>query len=142
MQVIDNLLALRIVYLLTVPFEQTDAFKLGLIDANGNRIKKAETSAEKSATNMLFRLVWNIKKVFALVPYGETRLGSLAAAYLLVRESYEAKHTEEQALTHFTENFDRVWGLPFQDKELVEDMLSVLDEELSGGVANIAGAGV
>lgn len=142
MQVIDNLLALRIVYLLTVPFEQTEAFKLGLIDASGKRLKKAETSAEKSATNMLFRLVWNIKKVFALVPYGETRLGSLAAAYLLVRESYEAKHTEEQALMHFTENFDRVWGLPFQDKELVEDMLSVLDEELSGGVANVAGAGV
>ena len=142
MQVIDALIALRIVYLLTVPFEQTDAFKLGLIDANGNRIKKAETSVEKSATNMLFRLVWNIKKVFALVPSGATRLGSLAAAYLLVRESYEAKHTEEQALTHFTENFDRVWGLPFQDKELVEDMLSVLDEELSGGVANVAGTGV
>lgn len=135
MQFIDNLLALRIVYLLTVPFNQTDAFKLGLIDAEGKQLKKAKTTDEKNATNMLFRLVWNLKKVFALVPYGDTRIGQLAAAYLLVKESLEFNHTEEQALQHFNENFDRVWGLPFKDKDLIEDMIRSLDETMVTGAS-------
>ncbi len=129
MKIIDNLIALRIIYLLTVPFDKTDAFKLGLIDANGSKLKDADTAEEKNATSMLHRLVWNIKKVFALVPGGKTRLGSLTAAYLLVRESYENKFSEEQALRYFTENFDRVWNMPFEEREFVEDALSTLLED-------------
>lgn len=128
-KIVDNLIALRIIYLLTVPIEKTDAFKLGLIDAGGNKIKDAESSEEKNATSMLHRLVWNIKKVFNIVPGGKTRIGSLAAAYLLVRESYEMKHTESEALMHFNENFDRVWGIPFEEKEIVEDALEALLQE-------------
>lgn len=88
---------------------------------------------------MLHRLVWNIKKVFNLVPGGKTRLGSLAAAYLLVKEQYEGGHTEADALRHFNENFDRVWGIPFAGRELVEDALEALMEDAPG---NVAGAGV
>lgn len=138
-RIIDNLIALRIIYLLTVPFEKTDAYKLGLIDANGSKLKNAESSAEKNSTSMLHRLVWSIKKVFALVPGGKTRLGSLAAAYLLVRESVESNHTEDQALKHFHENFDRVWNLPFEERELVEDALEALSEDAA---VNATGAGV
>lgn len=128
-KVIDNLIALRIIYLLTVPFEKTDAFKNGLIDANGNKLKNAETSEEKNSTSMLHRLVWNIKRIFSLVPGGKTRIGSLAAAYLLVRESYEAKHDEETAIKHFHENFDRVWHLPFEERDIVEDAFTALLED-------------
>jgi hypothetical protein len=125
--------------LLTVPFEKTDAFKYGLIDANGNKLKNAKTPEEKNSTSMLHRLVWNIKKVFALVPGGKTRIGSLAAAYLLVRESVEAQHSEDQALIHFRENFDRVWNLPFEERDLVEDAFEALSEDAP---ANSTGAGV
>lgn len=138
-RIIDNIIALRIIYLLTVPFEKTDAFKLGLIDANGKQLKKAETSEEKNATSMLHRLVWNIKKVFALAPGGKTRLGSLAAAYLLVKESHQAGHTEREALLYFNENFDRVYGLPFEERELVIDAFEALTED---AVANVTGDGV
>lgn len=139
MRIIDNIIALRIVYLLTVPIEKTDAFKLGLIDSSGSTIKKAESDEEKSATSMLHRLVWNIKKVFNVVPGGKTRLGSLAAAYLLVRESYDMRHSEVQALQHFNENFDRVWNMPFEDCDLIIDALSVLDEDAA---ANSSGSAV
>lgn len=138
MKIVDSIIALRIIYLLTVPFDQTEAFKLGLIDQAGGQLKKAVTAEEKDATSMLHRLVWNIKKVFALVPGGKTRLGSLAAAYMLVRESYEQKHTEEQALRHFNENFNRVWGLPFEEKEWVTDALSVLDEDAPANATGVA----
>lgn len=139
MRIVDSIIALRIIYLLTVPFEKTEAYKLGLIDGAGNNLKKAVTPSEKDATSMLHRLVWNIKKVFALVPGGKTRLGSLAAAYLLVRESYEMKLSEEESLKYVIENIDRVWGLPFEEKEWVEDALSVLDEDAA---ANASGAAV
>lgn len=142
-KLIDNFLALRIIYLLTVPIETTDAFKLGLIDANGGKLKDAKTPEERASTSMLHRLVWNIKKVFNLVPGGKTRLGSLAAAYLLVKEQVEARHTEVEAMRHFNENFDRVWGLPFMGKELVEDALEALQEDLQEDApGNVAGAGV
>ena len=124
MRVVDSIIALRIVYLLTVPFNKTDAYKLGLIDENGNKIKNAETSDEKNATSMLHRLVWNIKKVFALVPGGKTRIGSLVAAYMLVRESHEMKLSEEDSLKYFNENFDKVWNLPFEEREWVEDAIT------------------
>lgn len=138
-KIVDSLLALRIIYLLTVPIEDTDAYKLGLIDANGGNLKKAKTPEERKATSMLHRLVWNIKKVFNLVPGGKTRLGSLAAAYLLVKESVENGHTEAEALRHFNENFDRLWGIPFAGKEIVEDAFEALMEDAPG---NVAGAGV
>lgn len=138
-KIIDNLIALRIIYLLTVPFDKTDAYKNGLIDANGSKLKDAETAEEKNSTSMLNRLCWNIKKVFALVPGGKTRLGSLAAAYLLVRESVEARHTEQQAMQHFHENFDRVWNLPFEERDLVEDAFEALSEDAA---ANATGSAV
>ena len=139
MRVVDSIIALRIVYLLTVPFNKTDAYKLGLIDENGNKIKNAETSDEKNATSMLHRLVWNIKKVFALVPGGKTRIGSLVAAYMLVRESHEMKLSEEDSLKYFNENFDKVWNLPFEEREWVEDAITTLIEDAP---ANATGAEV
>ena len=79
-RIIDNIIALRIIYLLVQPFETTDAFKLGLIDANGNKLKKASTAEEKKATSMLHRLVWNLKRIINLAPGGSTRIGTMVAA--------------------------------------------------------------
>lgn len=89
MRLIDNAIALRILWLLVTPIENTDAYKLGLIDADGTRIKRASTPAENNATSMLHRLVWRIKKFVSLVPGGSTKIGSMVAAYALVRECYE-----------------------------------------------------
>lgn len=126
---VQNLIALRIVYLLTTPIEQTQAYKLGLINIDGKTIKKAETSEERAATSSLDRLVWNIKRVFSLVPGGSTRIGSLTAAYLLMKEQYEQGLTEEQALIYFNENFDRVWNIPFEERDLIEDAFEALTED-------------
>ena len=40
---IDLFVTYRFIKLLTTPFEKTDAFKLGIIDENGNRIKDKTT---------------------------------------------------------------------------------------------------
>jgi hypothetical protein len=77
---------------LVTPFNKTEAYKLGIIDAKGNYLKKQkdlETMAEKKASNIFTRLVWNIKKLLAKVPGGGSKLGSFAAALYLIREEAE-----------------------------------------------------
>ena len=127
MRVLDNLIALRILWLLVTPFENTQAFKLGLIDAEGNRIKKAKTTEESNATSMLHRLVWRIKKFINLVPGGSTKIGSIVAAYALVRESMsrdEYLPTEDmisESYSALDTNFDESLELEELFKELSED---------------------
>ena len=41
---IDLFVTYRFLRLLTTPFEKTDAYKFGIIDKNGNRIKKKLSS--------------------------------------------------------------------------------------------------
>ena len=45
----DLVYTLRFLRLLTTKFEDTTAFKLGLIDKDGKKIKKPESSEERSA---------------------------------------------------------------------------------------------
>jgi hypothetical protein len=70
-------------------FEDTNAYKLGLIDDQGKKLKKPQTSEEKSAYNAFHRLVFNIKKLLAKVPGGSSRLATYAAALYLIKEKYE-----------------------------------------------------
>ena len=47
--VVNLYLLYRIVKDLSTPFDETEAFKLGLIDEKGKRLKKAESKEEKEA---------------------------------------------------------------------------------------------
>lgn len=130
MRVIDNLAAIRLIWLLATPFEKFDAFKLGLIDANGNKLKKAKTAEEKNATSMLHRLVWNLKRIIALAPGGSSRIGSLVAAYLLVKEAHEQDMDESQLEELIVEKYHLYTKLRFIEEEvLVEHAINLLNEE-------------
>ena len=87
----DLYYSFRFVKMLTTPFEDTDAYKLGIIDENGNRIKtkKVSTSEEKTAFTTFHRLVFNVKKLLEKLPGGQSRLASYAAALFLLKEKYE-----------------------------------------------------
>ena len=67
-----------------------DAFKFGLIDANGKRIKgvKPKGSEQKNSFTLLHRLVFNLKRVLELLPFGRTRLASYAASLALLKEHF------------------------------------------------------
>ena len=91
-QIVDNLIAFRVLRLLTMNFNETAAFKLGIIDDKGNPlkpIKNLRTSEEKDAYSMLHRMVFRLKRILAKAPGGESKLTSFAAAYWLVKESIE-----------------------------------------------------
>ena len=47
---IDLFVAYRFIRILTTPFEKSDAFKFGIIDNKGNRLKKGFRCQEESFT--------------------------------------------------------------------------------------------
>ena len=85
----DLTYTLRFLRLLTTKFEDTTAYKLGLIDKDGNKLRKPETSEEKSAYNLFHRLVFNLKKLLAKVPGGKSKFASYASALLLLKEKLD-----------------------------------------------------
>lgn len=139
MRIFDTMIALRVVYLLVTPIQNTDAFKLGLIDADGKTIKKAETAKEKNSTSMLHRLCWNIKRIIGLIPGGATKIGSLTAAYLLMKEAYENEWSEEQLNEQVLVQFN----ILAEDKPANDELSSLLDklsDLYEDAPANAAGA--
>lgn len=144
MRIVDNLAAIRLIWLLATPFEKFDAFKLGLIDADGKKLKKAETSAEKNATSMLHRLVWNLKRIIALAPGGKTKIGSLVAAYLLVKEAEENGYNEFQLQEEIVMKYQTLREIRFIEEEfLVAEAIRLLGEEgVAAAPTNTTGGAV
>ena len=89
---VDLLIAYRVVKLLVTPFEQQEAFKRGIIDKEGNVLKKYNTltaTKDKQSYTILHRFVFNLKRILKKVGLGG-RLGSFAVALgLLLRENKE-----------------------------------------------------
>lgn len=138
---IDNLIAARIIYLLVLPFDKWDAFKEGIIDANGERTGKDASLSEN--WTMLHRLVARLKLMLGTIPMGKSMLASVAAAYLLVRECLERDLETENLEEYFQEalKFDGVMTL--ETYRFVESTLNQIMED--GGVgatpANTVGSG-
>lgn len=86
---VDLYLVYRILRLLTTPFDQWPAFKTGVIDAQGNILKKSSdrrTQAEMESLTMFDVLIMNLKKLIGAFPLGKTRIASYAAALFLIKE--------------------------------------------------------
>lgn len=82
----DTVYAFRFLRLLTTPWTKTGAYKMGLIDENGRVIRKPETSEEKSKYNIFHKLVFNIKRLLNVIPFGKTTIASYLAALYLIKE--------------------------------------------------------
>ena len=85
---IDLIITYRVVKMLVTPFEKTEAFKRGIIDADGKVLRKFKEvkGSEKKHYTMLHRFVFNLKRILQKVGLG-SRLGSFAVALaLLIKE--------------------------------------------------------
>ena len=92
---IDLFVTYRFLRLLTTPFEESDAFKKGIIDAKGQRTDMRLTTADqKNSYTILHKLVFNIKKIFQKVPGLRTKVGTYAAALFLLKDTFK-EHIED-----------------------------------------------
>ena len=160
---VDLFVTYRFLKLLTMPFEKQDAYKLGIIDKNGHRIKKQKstkpavelsTTELKTPYTILHKLVFNIKKIFAKVPGLRSKVGTYAAALFLLKdtfkESVEDPNTfEKQFLNYLEEQGIELDGsideevigfgeqLPKGKYRLKQDILNKQEEELSAKKGDI-----
>ena len=154
---IDLFVTYRFLRLLTTPFEKTDAFKLGIIDEKGNRVKlpkstkpavELSTSELQSAYTILHKLVFNIKKLFNKIPGLRTKVGTYAAALFLLKDTFKesvddpdmfekefVKFLKENNIEMDDEISEEVIGfgevLPKGEYVLINDILNKEEEELS-----------
>jgi hypothetical protein len=154
-RVVDNLIALKILKMLVTPFNETDAYHLGIIDVKGKPLRKVGqlgTDAEKTSYDMLHRLVFSLKRILNKLPGGENKLKSLIAAYWLVKEQYQTGNKITNSMLE--EKFDDIIKMLDNRVSLVEEEIIVkkfLEEDGMGagavggapsGIANVTGAGV
>ena len=86
-RVADTFYAFRFLRLLTTPWEKTGAYKVGLIDKEGQGLREPANSKEASKYTLFHRLVFNIKRLLNRLPTGKTRLASYVAALWLIHEN-------------------------------------------------------
>ena len=102
---VDYYLVYRFIKALVTPFKNTKAFKLGIIDDEGNILKKQgelKTSEEKKAYGYFERMVWNIKKLVGNVPIIGDKLGSfVTAAYLILKEDASLEDYKQNTFLKF-----------------------------------------
>ena len=154
---IDLFVTYRFLKLLTTPFEKQEAFKLGIIDKNGNRIRQPKstkpavelaTSELRNSYTILHKLVFNIKKLFNKVPGLRTKVGTYAAALFLLKDTFKEsvddpdmfekefmKYLKEEGIEMDNSISEEVIGfgeiLPKGNYVLKQDILNKQEEELS-----------
>lgn len=122
---VDLYIVYRILRKLTTPFDQWDAYKQGVIDAEGNIIKKPEdrtTLDQKESLTTLDTLILNLKKILGKLPFGKTRLASYGAALFLIKE--------EKNLTE--ENLEERFVAYMNSQELKEEIVNVTGPSVAG----------
>ena len=166
---IDLFVTYRFIKLLTTPFEKQEAYKLGIIDKDGNRIvppkfrgliqkpKRLEKPEEKEAYTILHKLIFNIKKLFNKVPGLRTKVGTYAAALFLLKDTFKesvddvdmfekefVKYLKEQGVELDNTISETVIGfgdvLPKGEYSLVQDILNKEEEDLTAKKGDVVTA--
>lgn len=85
-QVVDLYVLYKFIKAISTPFDETDAFRLGIIDEKGKLLKSPKTQDEKEAYDPFDRTVFNIKRILQRVGL-DKRYATYTGALLLMKES-------------------------------------------------------
>jgi hypothetical protein len=147
--IVDLFLVFSFIRKLVSPFEKWEAYKLGIIDENGNILIKRKDftlNAQKAAFGIFDQMILNLKKLLGKIPGGQTKLASYAAALWLIREqqrieatNYLTEESVEEDLEVALERF-----LSENETLIAEAARREIDEEPANAVGggNIAGLGI
>jgi len=125
----DFVYALRFLRLLTMPWEKTGAYKQGIVDKDGNKLKKPETSAEKGVYTTFHKLVFNIRRLLGKIPLGKSTIARYGAALYLIKEHVNISDKKlAKVLTEIT-------GMEIEGNHLVEssDWFLTEDKKIRSG---------
>lgn len=110
---VDLFLVYQFIKRLATPFTEWEAYKQGVIDADGNILKKKserKTRSEIESFRIFDLMILKLKRLLAKVPGGSSRIASYAAALWLIREwnhfSDESLLNEEVSEDEILESID------------------------------------
>lgn len=133
----DLVYTIRFLKLLVTPFEKTEAFKAGIIGEDGKRNKEFNTNstddreAYRSHYTPFHRLVFNLKRLMAKVPGGQSVVARYGAALALIKEHGELSDARLMQIHEET-------GIDILDVLAEESSWFLLeDKELSPGIYRI-----
>ena len=130
-KIADTYLIYQVLKRLTTPFDQTDAYELGLIDKNGKLLKKPKTPKEKEAYTYFDRFIFNLKRI--LHKFGlKSKFSSYAAALFLLKEERK----------EIPSDIEMYQGILEEEKYLRNNYNKNLQMMREDAPANATGAGV
>jgi hypothetical protein len=141
--IVDLFLVYQFIRRLATPFEKWPAFEHGIIDKDGNILRKRKDLTkvkERDAWGKFDVMILKLKRLLEKVPGGKSKLATFAAALWLLKEQ---NHVDADTLTeeHIEEKFNEYFALVCENRDL--DIDSLFEEAMnSAGSGAIAGIGV
>lgn len=133
----DLVYTIRFLKLLSTPIEETEAYKAGIIDDKAQRVKNfdknilANREAYDEHYTTFHRLVYNLKKILAKAPGGNSFLARYGAALALIKEHGQLSQSNVEKIYKQT-------GVDMVDLLAEQTQWYVLpDQSLSPGVYRI-----
>ena len=105
MGALDKMISLTFSTMLSKPFTEWKAFKLGLIDEKGNKLHDPKTKEEKSALTTMINLVRKVKRTLVKFTPDTPTVQFLLATYLLKED---AKHEANEGVMELIESFTEI----------------------------------
>ena len=145
--IVDLYLVYSFIKRLTTPFVEWPAYALGIIDADGNILKKRSTltGIEKDAFGVYDLMILRLKKLLAKVPGGQSRISSYAAALWLIKESKNLSESIDEVSDEILEeSFNSYLDYTQQHYDVNQKFEKMLEDAVvnSAGGGAIAGIGV
>ena len=137
-RVIDALVAYRVLKLLVTPFNKTEAFRLGIIDANGKVLKKSKQikdPKERNAYTLLIRFVFNLKRMLSKLGI-RGPLGSATAAAIAF---FKEEHGDNPEVEREVYKFIKEQGFEFEISENYGEPLTEGTYKVKHNIYNLDG---
>jgi len=128
----------RFIRMLVMDWKNWDAYKLGIIDDEGKRVRevKLDSDEKRNAYTPFIRLCANVKRLISKIPGGGSKLGSFASALYLIKEKYQLQDKQIGKLIESCgiEDFDLLvennqWFV-LEDKRMSPGMYRVYNPKL------------
>ena len=108
---VDTVVAYRLLRMLATPIERSDAFKLGIVNNDGEKIKEPVSQQELNAYSLLQRFVFKVQRALTRSPdRNAKRLLTFAAAMAILKE-----YTEDDE-----DNIDALLEVYMEDEDVIE----------------------
>ena len=139
--IVDLFLVYQFIRRLATPFEKWPAFEQGIIDKDGNILKKRKdlrTVKERDAWGKFDVMILKLKRLLEKVPGGKTRIASFAAALWLLKEN---KNVDGETLTE--EQLAESFGpyMTFAEENSEKNLDELFEEVMGSAPVNSAGSG-